>query len=267
MSWVKLLMISLFSRKFLPNEIVLSLVEYYEKNDIFFKTSEYYESLKKELLLNKKIAHNTFKGFIHNSRNNIYTDFFFVSRRKKNIKKAIEKNIFCGDILYLKPNLWDKSTSIEFEHVLKECELNYLIIDLRGSPGGYLKTCINICNLLLPKCEIVSLNYRNKKTTIYSDQNYKKFKKIFILVDKMTASSSEILSYSLYTNLNNVVLLGEKTFGKNFGQDKIFNKKYNFCFIVPSFFWGITGFSYDNISMKPIKKSFLDEVNSYVKFW
>lgn len=245
--------------------MVLSLIKYYEENDIFFKMTEHYEIFKKKLLTNKKITHNTFKSFIHNARENVYTDFFFISKKKITLAKSNNKKIFLDDIFYIKPNLWEQSTLSEFERILKECKSSYLIIDLRGSTGGYLNTCIGMCRLLLPQCEIVSLNYRNKRTTIYSDSNYKKFKKIFILVDKTTASSSEILSYSLYTNLNNVVLLGEETFGKKFGQDKIINKKYNFCFIIPSFFWNITGFSYENVRIKPVKDSFLGEVTSYVE--
>ena len=259
-------MINLFKRKFLPYDIVLSLLNYYEENDIFLNKSEKYELLKKNLLVDKKITYNRFQKFIYDSRENSYTDFFVCSSKSKVTSlEAIDKNIFYNDVLYLKPNLWNENVYKEFDNILKKSKCNYLVIDLRGSTGGYLKSCIRICNLLLPKSEIVSLSYKNKKTVYYSNENYKKFKKLFLLLNATTASSSEILAYSLYTNLKNVVLLGEKTFGKLFGQDKIINKKYKFCFVIPSFFWNIKDFNYSNVNINPLKNSFLEDIFFQIK--
>lgn len=261
-----LLMTNLFRKSFLPYDIVLNLLDYYEENDIFLSKSENYELLKKNLLLNQNISHNVFRKFIYDSRGNDFTDFFVYSPKLKNVVlKSVDKNTFCNDILYLKPNLWDINVYKKFNTSLNEFKGSHLVIDLRGSTGGYLKNSINICNLLLPKAEIVSLTYKNKQINYYSDSNYKKFNKIFILIDAVTASSSEILAYSLYSHLTNVVLLGEKSFGKVFGQDKIINKKYKFCFIVPSFFWNIKDFCYSNVSIKPLKNSFLEEIEFYIK--
>lgn len=266
MNWGQLLMINLFRRNFLPYDIVLSLLDYYEENDIFLSKSSNYELLKKKLLVNKKVSYNSFQKFIYDSRTNGYTDFFVYSSKLKNVAlKAVDKNIYYNDVLYLKPNLWNIDVYKKIGIVLNESKCNYLIIDLMGSTGGYLKNCINICNLLLPKSEIVSLIYKNKKVVYYSDSNYKNFKKLFILIDSVTASSSEILAYSLYANLNNVVLLGEKTFGKVFGQDKIVNKKYKFCFVVPSFFWNIKNFCYSDVNISPLKNSFLEEIQLHLK--
>ena len=128
--------------------------------------------------------------------------------------------------------------------VSENSALPFLIIDLRDSNGGYIKHCIDICNIFLHNCEIVKLVYKNKTISYYADENELKFKKIFIIVNRNTMSSAEILAYSLKANLEEAVILGEDTFNKNFGQIQFVNEKYKYIFSIPTFFWLVSG-NYD----------------------
>lgn len=141
-----------------------------------------------------------------------------------------------------------------------------LIIDLRHSIGGSIRNCAKICNLFLPKGNIFTQEFKNKKTTFMSDENYHKFTEIFILVDQYTASSSEILAYALKTKLKNCNLIGCKTYGKTIGQDIITNKKYGFILSIDTFKWYIDDFSYDTINIvNPVNDDILQTLEQKIE--
>lgn len=151
-------------------------------------------------------------------------------------------DIFLNKFIYIKPNFWDKNCFASVSRVIYDnSTCPFLIIDLRNSNGGYIKTCISICDIFLRDCEIVKLMYKNKRVSYYADKNNFKFEKIFIIVNNNTMSSAEILAYSLKVNLEETIILGEDTFNKNFGQIQLVNKKYKYVFSIPTFFWDVCG--------------------------
>jgi len=96
-----------------------------------------------------------------------------------------------------------------------------LIIDLRDNGGGLLRACINISDLFLPKgSTIVSVSNTNKET-------YEQFKaahparytpkSIHILVNKNTASASEIFASALQDH-GLATVYGSQTYGKGLVQ-------------------------------------------------
>ncbi|HOJ12403.1 MAG TPA: S41 family peptidase [Clostridiales bacterium] len=95
-----------------------------------------------------------------------------------------------------------------------------LIIDLRSNYGGDTLAMYAMTDLFLPKGSIISTDkmrlfsktYKAKKNKILSNKN------IIILQDKNTASASENFIAGLRDNLENVLLIGDKTFGKGIGQ-------------------------------------------------
>ena len=74
------------------------------------------------------------------------------------------------------------------------------------------------------------------RTNISENAPIFNFEKIIILQDENTASSSEILIGALNDNLDNVVLLGETTYGKGIGQNTV-PLKNGFYFIATMFSW------------------------------
>ncbi len=101
---------------------------------------------------------------------------------------------------------------------------NKLIIDLRGDPGGYLDAAVDIASMFLPQGEtIVTENFGGtEKEHVYKSKGYSfvdtSKTKIVILVDKGSASASEILSGALQQH-DVAPLIGEKTYGKGSVQE------------------------------------------------
>lgn len=259
-------------KRHIDKNIITQCIEYYEDNDVFLKTDDEYNDYKKRLISKSKISYQDMESFIIQTRK---SNFSFFKKYNPLLYKAYHTQ--CNDrkidyttpfknALCIIPNFQDGSQARKFIDLFKSnLTTKYLIIDLRGSRGGSIKVCADLCNLLLPQCEAFSQRFKNKTVTYTSDENYHKFEKIFIFVDTKTASSSEILAYSLYTNLNNVVLIGENTFGKTCGQNIITNKKYGFMFSVVSFTWEINGFSYGNVKiLKPENNDYLNAVRRYI---
>lgn len=102
---------------------------------------------------------------------------------------------------------------------------NKLIIDLRGNPGGYLDSAINIASWFLDQGKvIVSENFKdNVDPIVHRSHGPKIFDDSFhlvILVDGGSASASEILAGALKEH-GVATLVGEKTFGKGSVQELI----------------------------------------------
>jgi len=113
---------------------------------------------------------------------------------------------------------WDKAVS---EINIKVNELDALVIDLRGNPGGYLESAVHLAGEF----------YRNKpvlyRETALGEQFEMKTNRngfftqvpaVFVLIDGGSASASEILAAALKSQIN-ATLVGEKSFGKGTIQD------------------------------------------------
>jgi carboxyl-terminal processing protease len=90
-----------------------------------------------------------------------------------------------------------------------------LIIDLRDNPGGLFSEAINLANLLAPPGKITMLRGRNPNLNRdFVAKGRVLFKKqIAVLINKGTASASEILAGSLQGKPN-VVIMGRPSYGK-----------------------------------------------------
>ena len=115
-----------------------------------------------------------------------------------------------------------------FRRALREFILSRndkLIIDLRGNPGGYLEAAIDMASWFLPPSKVIVREdfgpsrdekiYRSKGYDIFSDNL-----KLVILVDKGSASASEILAGALAEH-DKAILVGDKTFGKGSVQELV----------------------------------------------
>lgn len=104
---------------------------------------------------------------------------------------------------------------------LKSQNLQNLILDLRGNPGGLLNEAVKIVNLFVDKDELVV--YTQGQISQF-DQEYKTQSKpvdtttpLIVLVDRISASASEIVAGALQ-DLDRAVIIGERTFGKGLVQ-------------------------------------------------
>jgi carboxyl-terminal processing protease len=143
--------------------------------------------------------------------------------------KSVEYALIEGSAIgYIKIKNFGSDTARDVTAALKffaTKKTDRLIIDLRYNPGGLLNAAVAVSDLFLDKGKtIVSTRGRAdvKKEEIFRSENDPAYTgKIILLVNKGSASASEILSGALRDN-NRAVLLGEKTFGKGSVQ-KSFN--------------------------------------------
>ena len=97
-----------------------------------------------------------------------------------------------------------------------------LIFDLRGNGGGLLNEAVNICNIWIPKNQGV---VTTKGKVVDWDRSFKTLNPsvdeqmpIVVLVDKGTASASEIVSGTLQ-DYDRAVVMGQRSYGKGLVQN------------------------------------------------
>ena len=101
-----------------------------------------------------------------------------------------------------------------------------LVIDLRGNPGGYLDSAVDMASFFLPEGDtIVTEDFgANDKPKVYKSKGYSlldlKDIKVAVLVNKGSASASEILAGALQQH-KVAPLIGETTYGKGSVQEVI----------------------------------------------
>jgi len=149
---------------------------------------------------------------------------FSIVRAKIDIP-LVSAEIHNGNVGYIKVRSFGFSVSDSFEELYNEInpETKNLIIDLRSNPGGYLNEAIKIADLFLPKNKaIVNVKYNDGTEITKSEEDVSiRPDRIAILINKGSASASEILAAALRENLDNVIIVGEKSFGKGTVQELI----------------------------------------------
>ncbi len=125
---------------------------------------------------------------------------------------------------YLKIKSFGNETAGDVRNAVKffrSKKIGKLVIDVRQNPGGLLPAAIEISDMFLDQGKvIVSTKGRTGDAVFYKATSPMLFPgKTIILVNRGSASASEILSGALRDN-NRAMLLGEKTFGKGSVQIK-----------------------------------------------
>ncbi|GAF65656.1 carboxy-terminal processing protease [Bacillus sp. TS-2] len=126
---------------------------------------------------------------------------------------------------YIVISSFSVDTAERFEEALKELEakeMDGLVIDVRGNPGGYLKSVEDIGSMIIPGGEpIVQIENRDgEKERHISSLNETKPYPIVGITDGASASASEILSAALI-EAGGYDVVGLTTFGKGTVQQTI----------------------------------------------
>ena len=126
-----------------------------------------------------------------------------------------------NDIQYIRLSSFiSKNAAGEIESILNNSShVKGYIIDLRSNPGGLLTNAIYISDMLLRGGIIVSTVDRDcYKTTTRARTQQVTNKPIVVLINKGSASASEILSGALKDN-HRATIVGEQSFGKGLVQE------------------------------------------------
>ena len=105
---------------------------------------------------------------------------------------------------------------------LKQEGMRQLILDLRGNPGGLLDEAIKVSKkFLAPAEKIVEVRGRDEESSAHTydvpDDNVPETIPMVVLVDRQTASASEIVAGALQDH-DRALIVGENTFGKGLVQ-------------------------------------------------
>lgn len=105
---------------------------------------------------------------------------------------------------------------------LRQEGMRQLVLDLRGNPGGLLDEAVSVSRkFLAPGEKIVEVRGRDEessaKTYDVPDNNAPETIPMVVLVDRQTASASEIVAGALQDH-DRALIVGENTFGKGLVQ-------------------------------------------------
>lgn len=150
-----------------------------------------------------------------------------LTREEVDIPNVPYSGMVSGEIGYISLTTFTQMAStniVQAFHDLKSRNpgMKGIILDLRDNGGGLLNEAVNICNIFIPKGEVV-VSTKGKTT----DQN-RVFKTtgnpvdteipLVILVNGRSASASEIVSGTIQ-DLDRGVVMGQLTFGKGLVQN------------------------------------------------
>ncbi len=144
-----------------------------------------------------------------------------IIREEINVASVKDAEMLEKQIGYVRITQFNEPTGEKLKteiQTLMDEEMEALIIDLRGNPGGLLTAAAEVAELFLPKGELIVFTkgraHENHKQVFKSSgQTHWIDFPIAILVNGGSASASEIVAGALQDH-KRAVLIGEKTFGK-----------------------------------------------------
>jgi carboxyl-terminal processing protease len=143
-----------------------------------------------------------------------------ITRAEIPIRAVANEVVLPGNIGYIRLDSFiSQKANDEMRQSLKRLSsCNGIIVDLRNNPGGLLSNAIEIANMFLDRGVIVStIDADGYKTSQVSARNPITKQPLVVLINKGSASASEILSGALRDN-SRAKLVGEKSFGKGLVQ-------------------------------------------------
>lgn len=136
---------------------------------------------------------------------------------RRDIKeKTVYSRIVKKKFVQIRITSFGVNTATEFKKEYKKYKdkgFKNIILDLRYNGGGFLDSALAIGNMFVDKGTAIKVYNKSKEEDAYEYGKGKEDAKVVILVNKYSASASEILAVSLQEN-GAAKLVGEKTYGK-----------------------------------------------------
>lgn len=144
----------------------------------------------------------------------------FTVKREEITTESVISKLLDNGTLYVQITNFAEKTGADFEKAVDEGiskGAKSLIIDLRNNPGGLLTSVKQVADKLLPESTIMKIVDSKGKETIEKASGKGIDLPIVVLINKGSASASEVLSVALHDN-KKATLVGEKSFGKGIIQ-------------------------------------------------
>ena len=148
------------------------------------------------------------------------------------VKDMVELPVVSGKVInhndkkigYISLSIFSSVASEQFNKRLVKLEkegISGLVIDVRGNSGGYLTTVTDIASYFLKKGDIIYKLEVNDKVTVRKDKTKEsRDYPVAVLIDKNSASASEILASSIKESYNGYVV-GTNSYGKGTVQQTL----------------------------------------------
>lgn len=148
------------------------------------------------------------------------------------VKDMVELPVVSGKVInhndkkigYISLSIFSSVASEQFNKQLFKLEkegISGLVIDVRGNSGGYLTTVTDIVSYFLKKGDIIYKLEVNDKVTVRKDKTKEsRDYPVAVLIDKNSASASEILASSIKESYNGYVV-GTNSYGKGTVQQTL----------------------------------------------
>jgi len=142
-----------------------------------------------------------------------------ITRNTIQVAEVTSKMLENDSIAYVQLSEFGEKAKPELRQALTEAlakNPRALIFDLRGNPGGYLNTAIEVASEFLASDQVVLVEkFKNGDKKLYKTSGDGVATKIpmVLLVNEGSASASEILAAALRDH-KRALIIGQKTFGK-----------------------------------------------------
>ncbi|MFD3155975.1 S41 family peptidase [Haloimpatiens sp. FM7330] len=135
---------------------------------------------------------------------------------------TVMSTVLDKNIGYIRINTFGENASEEFKKnlfALKD-KVDYYVIDLINNPGGYINEAVDIAGYFIGEKPVVKVMNKKGESNIYKapKKEYVIDKPVVFLVNKDTASASEILSAAIKDN-KKATIIGQNTYGKGVAQN------------------------------------------------
>lgn len=148
---------------------------------------------------------------------------YSVTRGDVPVKTIDASYMVTPQVGYIRVTSFGETTYAEFIAALSKLQaqgFDKLILDLRGNPGGYMETAVQLANEFLPKNSlIVYTEGRKSKRKEYRTDGRGAYQNLplAVLVDETSASASEIFAGAIQDN-DRGTIIGRRSFGKGLVQ-------------------------------------------------
>jgi len=157
-------------------------------------------------------------------RRGVDTPFTLTIRRDDIKVPGVVATILKDSILIMKIKNFSLGLRKEIERIIDKMHSNikYVIIDLRDNAGGVMESAFSLTRFFLNKndtiCHIVRKNGKIS-TEIVDEDGMLSHVPLIVLVDKYSASASEIFASAIQEN-DRGIIIGEPTYGKSYFQEE-----------------------------------------------
>jgi carboxyl-terminal processing protease len=141
-----------------------------------------------------------------------------LTRRPVVVQSVEDIQILADGVGYIRLTGFQKTTVEEMEHSITQLQksgMKYLILDVRGNPGGLLNVAVDLADRFLDHGLIVATRGRASGQSFdYTARSPMSWvMPVTVLIDHDSASASEILAGALKDH-HRALIIGERTYGK-----------------------------------------------------